>query len=156
MHNRSSSSHLGELYFKICPSISLWRSIWWTFKILHIAINVKLSRDHLYIMYGNVSGISFWKKVREECKRILKNLSRLNSTLSLAGDTSYWGEQSHHIITFLFLQFLKCSCGWIKPSPPILYLCVKLLVIFFERKLQMSRGGGQLILWDLRLFSLCL
>lgn len=28
-------------------------------------------------MYGNASGISFWKKVRKECRRILKNLSRL-------------------------------------------------------------------------------
>lgn len=140
--------------------MSPWRSTWWTFKILHIAVNVILSRDHLYIMYGNASGISFWKKVRKECRRILKNLFRLNSTLSLVGDTSYWGEQSHHIITFLLLPFLQQSAHVVGLSRLLLfYICVKPLVIFFERKLQMSLcvcvGSWFCEIWDYFL-SFCL
>lgn len=115
--------------------MSPWRSIWWTFKILHTAINVVLSRDNLYIMYGNASGVSFWKKVSKKCRRILKNLFRLNSTLSLAGDTSYWGEQSHHIITFLFLPFFQQSAHVVGLSCLLLfYIHVLNLWSYFLRE----------------------
>lgn len=83
MYNRISSGVTwGTYIFKSCPSMSLWDSVWWTLKIFNIAINVIVCRHHLYIMYGNASGASLWKKVRKECSRILKILFRFNSTFS--------------------------------------------------------------------------
>lgn len=86
-------------------------------------------------MYGKASGITLWKKVRKKCRRILKNLCRLNSTLSLVGDTSYWGEQSHHIITFLFLPFLQQSACVVGLSHLLLfYIYVLNLWSYFLRE----------------------
>lgn len=94
-----------------------------------------LSGVHLYVMYGNASGISFWKKVRKECSRILKNLVSLHSTLSLLGETSYFGEQSHHMIKFLFLLFFKKSAHVIGLSHLLLfYIYMYNLFLYFLRE----------------------
>lgn len=95
-----------------------------------------LSRDRLCIIY---TSLSFWKEVRKECSRILKNRFRLNPTLSLVGDTSYLGEQSHHIIKFLFLLFFKKSADVIGLSHLLLFYiyAYKLCSYFLREKLQM-------------------